>query len=333
MISFFSTTTFSYPYWLGLLPLLWFASVLHWQKKQTTGLSISNNRRLNDLNSWRGRLVDVPYWLRIATLSMLLIAVARPQRTLKEEEVKGESVDIVLSIDLSSSMLARDFKPDRLSVCKQLATDFIHKRTYDRIGLVTFAGEAFTQCPLTTDHRVLVELLENIQCGVLEDGTAIGMGLATAVNRLKESKVKSKVLILMTDGVNNAGYVQPSVAADLAKEFGIKVYAIGVGSQGEAITPIGRRENGEYVFGIAPVEIDEALLNSIATQTGGQYYRATTARELERIYAEIDQLEKTQIEVTTFKRYNEEFYPFALAALLFFLLEIGLNNTILRKVW
>ncbi|MEY4905735.1 MAG: hypothetical protein RLZZ292_3550 [Bacteroidota bacterium] len=332
MISFLKHIIFAYPYWLGLLPLLWFASVWYWRKKQTTGLSISNNSRLNRLNSWRSRFVDVPYWLRVATLSMLLIAVARPQRTLKEEEVKGESVDIILSIDLSSSMLARDFKPDRLSVSKQLAIGFINKRTYDRIGLVTFAGEAFTQCPLTTDHRVLVELLENIQCGVLEDGTAIGMGLATGVNRLKESKVKSKVLILMTDGVNNAGYVQPSVAADLAKEFGIKVYTIGVGSQGEAITPIGRRENGEYVFGIAPVEIDEALLNSIATQTGGQYYRATTARELERIYAEIDQLEKTQIEVTTFKRYNEEFHRFAFAALFFFLLELLLNNTILRRV-
>jgi Ca-activated chloride channel family protein len=228
--------------------------------------------------------------------------------------------------------LAQDFKPDRLEASKNVAIEFIGKRQYDRIGLAVFAGEAFTQCPLTTDHRVLIDFVEGLRCGILEDGTAIGMGLATAVNRIKDSQAKSKVIILLTDGVNNSGYVKPLTAAEIAKEFGVKVYTIGVGQEGEALTPISRRSDGRYVFGLARVEIDEELLRQIASLTGGKYFRATTARSLEAIYDEIDRLEKTEIEVTSVKRYSEEFYRFVWLAIFLLGLELLLRYAVLRTI-
>lgn len=293
---------------------------------------MSSLEALANVRSLRGRLRSLLPLLRILSFIALVIALARPQEVLKEEEITAEGIDISLVIDLSSSMLARDFKPDRLEVSKRVATDFVEKRKYDRIGLAVFAGEAFTQCPLTTDHRVLKDFLGELKCGNLKDGTAIGMGLATAVNRLKDSEAQSKVVILLTDGVNNAGYIKPITAAEIAREFDVKVYTIGVGSTGDALTPIQRTSNGQYRFGLARVEIDEALLKEIADMTGGRYFRATSPEALERIYAAIDRMEKTEIEVTSMRRYSEEFRHFALLGLLFLVLEILLRYTILRTI-
>ena len=262
----------------------------------------------------------------------LVAALARPQKTLREEEVKAEGIDIMLIMDLSSSMLAKDFSPNRLEVSKKVAIDFVDKREYDRIGLVVFAGESFTQCPITTDHAILKSFLANLACGNLEDGTAIGMGLASAVNRLKESEVKSKVVILLTDGVNNAGYIKPMTAAEIAKELGVKVYTIGVGTLGNAVSPVSKKRNGEYIYGMAKVEIDEALLREISSLTGGKYYRAVNQQKLEQIYNEINQLEKTKIDVTVYKRYSEEFRMFLFWAILFLLAELICKHIILRQI-
>ena len=283
-------------------------------------------------SSIKGRLRAVLPVLRGLAYIALVIALARPQEVLKEQEIKAEGIDIFLVMDLSSSMLAQDFKPDRLEVSKRVASEFVDKRAYDRLGLAVFAGEAFTQCPLTTDLRVVKEFLDNLKCGILEDGTAIGMGLATAVNRLKDSESKSKVVILLTDGVNNAGYIKPLTAAEIAKEFGVRVYTIGVGSTGDALTPVSRRSDGRYIFGLARVEIDEDLLKQIANMTSGMYFRATSAESLQRIYAEIDQLEKTEIDVTVIKRYSEEFHRFAFLALFFIVLEVLLRYTVFRTI-
>ncbi|MEY3050873.1 MAG: hypothetical protein RLY31_658 [Bacteroidota bacterium] len=268
--------------------------------------------------------------LPLLSMAMLVVALARPQQTLREEVVKGEGIDILLVMDVSSSMLAQDFQPDRLSVSKRVAADFIDMRRHDRFGLVVFSGEAFTQCPLTADHRVLAAFVDGIQCGFLEDGTAIGMGLATAINRIKDSPAASKVVILLTDGVNNAGYVMPMTAAELARQFNVRVYTIGVGQEGEAMTPISRRKDGRYVFGLAKVEIDEDLLRDIAGMTGGQYFRATSAEGLQSVYAEIDQLEKSSVEITTVKRNREQFAAFAAWALLLLLLHRALRLTWLK---
>jgi len=270
--------------------------------------------------------------LRMLSYIFIVAAIARPQITLKEEEVKAEGIDIMMVMDLSSSMLAQDFRPDRLSVSKEVAKAFVDKRKFDRLGLAVFAGESFTQCPLTTDHRVVKDFLDNLQCGLLQDGTAIGMGLASAVNRLKDSESKSKVVILLTDGVNNAGYIKPMTAAEIAQEFDIKVYTIGVGSMGQALSPVSRRSDGKYIFGMARVEIDEQLLREISKLTNGRYYRATNEESLTAIYDEIDKLEKTEIEVSTFKRYSEEFRRFLLWGVGFLLFEIVLRLSVLRSL-
>jgi len=228
--------------------------------------------------------------------------------------------------------LAQDFKPDRLSVSKMVAAEFVDKRKFDRIGLAVFAGESFTQCPLTTDHRVVKDFLASLQCGMLEDGTAIGMGLASGINRLKESQAKSKVLILLTDGVNNTGYIKPITAAEIAVQYKVKIYTIGVGSQGNALSPLSRRSDGRYIFGMTKVEIDESLLTEIANMTGGKYFRATSKTGLEQIYNEIDKLEKTEMEIKVFLRYTEEFRKFLLLGLILFIIEIVLRFTILRTL-
>jgi Ca-activated chloride channel homolog len=332
-MNFFNLTalTFAHPPFLLLLLLIplagwWFRR----QKSLPTTLRMSSLAGIRAERSWRQRLYAWLPWLQVITFTCLILALARPRLDLREEVVNGEGIDIIMAIDLSSSMLARDFTPNRLEVAKALAADFVRKRRQDRLGLVVFAGEAFTQCPLTTDHNMLVNYLSGLSCGNLNDGTAIGTGLATAVNRLKESKAKSKVIILLTDGVNNAGYHQPEVAAQLAKTMGIRVYTIGVGATGEAMVPLDRTLDGQYLFGLAPVEIDEALLQSIASMTRGRYYRATSAAALADIYAAIDQLEKSSFELTVVKRFQELYRGFVYAAVLSLLLALLLRYGVIR---
>lgn len=275
-------------------------------------------------------LRHILFAFRMIVLILLIIALARPQSTLNWKNEKSEGIDIVLALDVSSSMLARDFDPDRLEASKNLAIQFINGRRNDRIGLVVFSGESFTQCPLTTDHNVLINLFRDIHSGIIEDGTAIGMGLATSVNRLKDSKSPSKVIILLTDGVNNAGSIAPATAAELAQTFGIKVYTIGVGSMGNAPYPV----NTPYGVQLKnmPVEIDEELLQDIAESTGGKYFRATDNAKLKQIYEEIDQMEKIELEVKEFSQKNEEFLIFVLIAAGLLLTEIVLRNTLLRQI-
>lgn len=331
----FENISFANPGWfllLLLIPLMIFWKWWNRNKTSEVTFTLPSLEALEDVRTIRSTLVPFIPILRALAFTALVCALARPQLTLKEEIVNAEGIDIMMIMDLSSSMLARDFNPDRLSVSKKVAKEFVDKRKYDRIGLVAFAGESFTQCPLTTDHRVVKDFLENLQCGLLEDGTAIGMGLASAVNRLKESAAESKVVILLTDGVNNAGYIKPMTAAEIAEEFNVKVYSIGVGSMGQASSPIQRRSDGRYIFGMARVEIDEELLTEISEMTGGRYYRATTVESLEAIYAQIDMLEKTEMEVNTFKRYSEEFRRFLVWGFGFLLLEILLRITLLRTL-
>ncbi|RLD22147.1 MAG: aerotolerance regulator BatA [Bacteroidetes bacterium] len=306
--------TFLHPYWLGLLLLL--PALAYWKhrigRRMTVRIALPTLAPFATHRGLRTRIYPVLNVMRYLGLGLLIVAMARPQLTLKEEIVKAEGIDIFLVMDLSSSMLARDFDPDRLQVSKRVAVEFVDKRPHDRIGLAVFAGESFTQCPLTSDHRVIKDFLTTLECGILEDGTAIGMGLAAAVNRLTHSKAESKVIILLTDGVNNAGYINPMTAAEIAKEYAVKVYTVGVGTRGDALAPMRRRDDGRYIFGMATVEIDENLLRQIASSTGGQYFRATSAESLEKIYAEIDLLEKTEMDVTAFKRYSEEYIPWLL---------------------
>ena len=333
-MSVFENIAFVNPEFFILLLLLPAIGIWYYRKRNQhfSTLKMSSLKALEGTSSLRGKLRSMLPFLRALSFIALVFALARPQEILKEEEIKAEGIDIALVMDLSSSMLAQDFKPDRLEVSKRVAAEFVEKRAHDRIGLAVFAGEAFTQCPVTTDHRIVKEFLAGLECGILDDGTAIGMGLATAVNRLKDSDAKSKVVILLTDGDNNAGYVKPFTAAEIAREFDVKVYTIGVGSRGKALAPVSRRSDGKYIFGLATVQIDEELLLEIAEMTGGRYFRATSAESLEKIYAEIDKLEKTEIDVTTIKRYSEEFHRFALAGLLFLLLELFLRYSVLRTI-
>lgn len=316
---------------LLLLPFLWW-----WQKKKSkealVKLSLPHSSLLASKANFRTSLYALLPYIKYLSLVFLIIALSRPRQVLKEEEVKAEGIDIMMVMDLSSSMLARDFEPDRLTVSKETAKQFIDKRNYDRIGLVVFAGESFTQSPLTIDHRVVKSFLSSLESGLLEDGTAIGMGLASAVNRLKDSPTKSKIVILLTDGVNNAGYIKPMTAAEIAKELGVRVYTIGIGSMGEAISPISRRSDGRYIFGLSRVEIDEELLTELSELTGGRYFRATNEQGLERVYQEIDKLEKTEIEVKVFKSYSEKFRIFLSLGILLLLLEWLLKHTYLRSI-
>ena len=324
---------FYHPWFLLLLlliPLLWWLK--NFRLEAAPRFRMPHASSVDTITTFKTVLLKILPYLKYIGLASLVIALARPRGILSEEEVKAEGIDIILVMDLSSSMLAQDFKPDRLTVSKEMAKRFIDKRQYDRIGLVLFAGESFTQSPLTTDHKVLKEFMSNIESGMLEDGTAIGMGLASAVNRLKDSEAESKVVILLTDGVNNAGYIKPMTAAEIAKQIGVKVYTIGVGSMGNALSPISRRNNGQYVFGLSRVEIDEDLLTEISTLTGGKYYRATNERNLERIYAEIDVLEKTEIQTSVMTKYTEEFRKFLLFGLALILIDWILRNTLLKTL-
>ena len=286
----------------------------------------------NGIKSFRNRILHRPFILRMLTLSMVILVLARPQSSDSWEENDIEGIDIMLATDVSTSMLAMDLKPNRIEAAKDVAAQFVSSRKNDNIGLTIFAGESFTQCPLTIDHAVMLNMLNAVKCdialnGIIEDGTAIGMGIANGVSRLKDSKAKSKVIILLTDGSNNSGEISPEAAAEIAKEFGIRIYTIGVGTDSET-APF---PYGDQVVNV-PVEIDEATLRKIAEITNGKYYRATSKESLSEIYSEIDKLERTKLHARQFSAYNEEYQIFALIALLSLLFEIVLRNTVLRKI-
>jgi Ca-activated chloride channel family protein len=315
---------------LLILPIIW--AWLH-KREQFVKLRFSTLAGFGKATSIRAKLnIWLPNTLRVLTFIALAIALARPQAIFEEQVIEAQGIDIIISMDISSSMLSEDFQPNRLVASQKLAADFVESRTYDRIGLTAFAGESFTKCPITTDHKIVKQFLSELECGKLQDGTAIGMGLASSVKALSKSKAKSKVIILLTDGENNAGYIQPMTAVEMAKAFNVKVYTVGVGSMGEALTPIGRRADGTYPMGYARVVIDENLLREIAANTDGKYFRATDENGLKKIYSEIDQLEKTKMEVEIVKRQSDKFFFFVFWAIIFLSLEILLRNTIFRRI-
>lgn len=325
--------TFHNPeYLFGLLVLIpmvyWFLKELH---RSDASLQISSNRNLVAFpRSLKVKLMNVPYYLRFLSVALLIIAIARPQSSNSWRTENTEGIDIMIALDISGSMLAEDFRPNRLEASKSVANEFILSRPNDNIGLVLFAAKSFTQCPLTTDHAVLINLFNSINYGMIEDGTAIGLGLANAVARLKESKAISKVVILLTDGDNNRGDIAPVSAGELAQAMGIRVYTIGVGSQGMVNIPIQTPMGMQY----QQIEsaFDERPLKEIAEMTGGQYFRATNNEKLRSIYAEIDQMEKTKINVREYSKKYEEYFLFALAALVLLIAEVLMRNVYLRKI-
>ena len=282
--------------------------------------------------SFKYYLRHVLILLRLFVLSALILVLMRPQSRSSFKDVKTEGIDIVIALDISSSMLAKDFKPNRLDAAKELAIKFIDSRPNDRIGLVIFSGESFTQCPLTSDHAVIKNLFSGIKLGMLADGTAIGNGLATSVSRIKDSQAKSKVVILLTDGVNNQGSVAPITAAEIAKAYGIRVYTIGLGTTGKALSFAGIYPDGTYAYEYMDVVIDEKTMTEIADMTGGKYFRATDNDKLKDVYKEIDRLEKTIFEEKNYTNKSEHFLPFAITAALLLLIEFLLRNTILKSI-
>ena len=317
--------------WLLLLVPLAIIWYILRHKKQEASLNFSDLKGMVKLpKTWKAYLRHLLFALKMAALALLIVALARPQSSSTNSTSNIEGIDIVMAMDVSGSMLARDLKPDRLTAAKNVASDFVKDRPGDRMGLVIFSGETFTQVPLTTDHGVMLNMLAEMKNGLIDDGTAIGDGLATAISRLKDSEAISKVVILLTDGMNNAGSVDPYTAAEMAKLYGIRVYTIGVGSYGTAPYPV------QTPFGTqmqqVKVEIDEKLLTSIANSTGGKYFRATNNQKLDEIYQEIDKLERSKIEVTEFRRLHEEFYPLVAWAIALLLLEFLLRKTIFRTL-
>lgn len=285
----------------------------------------------NIRSHWKIYLKSSWFFFRMLALALLILGIARPQSRSSWQDVNAEGIDIVISFDISGSMLAKDFHPNRLESAKDVAMDFIDKRRDDRIGLVVFGGDAFTQCPLTTDHRVLKELFGEVSTTWTDGSTALGMGLATAVNRLRESQSKSKVVILLTDGVNTSGNISPVTAAEIAREYGITIYSIGIGSHGKALSPVAI-SNGQYIYDYVEVEIDEATMRQISRLTGGRYFRATNKQALIDIYNEIDKMEKTRLKVTEFSRKKEEFLWFAAGAAILLLIEFVTRNTIFKSI-
>lgn len=314
---------------LLLIPYIVWYILKH--KKNNATLQMSDTNIYRDIKkSYKIYLLHAPFILRIIVLSLVILILARPQTTNNWQNSEVEGIDIMLAIDVSTSMLAEDLKPNRLEAAKDVAAEFISGRPNDNIGITLFAGESFTQCPLTVDHTVLLNLFQSINSGIVEDGTAVGMGIANAVSRLKDSKAKSKVIILLTDGTNNKGDISPLTAADIAKSFGIRVYTIGVGTNGMAPYPL--RVAGTIQYINTPVEIDEKTLTQIAITTNGNYFRATNNSKLKEVYKEIDKLEKTKLNVKQYSKRHEEYQWFALIALLFLLLEFYLRNSILKKI-
>lgn len=327
----FNGTGFAYPWFLLLLFVVPF--IFWYLKKKGEGksaISYPKAKGASEFTDLRSKLKDIPKYLNIIALVLLIIALARPQTELSEESVYAEGIDICVVLDVSGSMFAKDFDPNRLEAAKSITREFVTGRNNDRIGLVVFAKDAYTQCPLTVDHAAVITLLDEIQGGFLEDGTAIGNALASGVNRLRDSESKSKVIILLTDGVNNAGEIDPNSAAEIAQEFGVRVYTVGVGSMGEAPYDIPDAFGTKRVM--VPVEIDEPLLQKISGLTGGKYFRATDNQKLESIYKEIDRLERTRIEVSSFKRKSEKFVWFVTAGLVLLLVSRFLGYTWLRRL-
>jgi len=325
---------FEYPHllWLLAVPALLVLHYIYSEIKErkphirvsaATPWKLQNNTVLNIIR-------HVPFLLRIAALSLMIVAIARPRSSSKVERIDTEGIDIVLAMDVSTSMLARDFSPDRISAAKDIAIEFIAQRPTDRMGIVVFAGESYTQCPLTTDRATLINLMKDVSTDILEDGTAIGNGLATAVARIKDSDAKSRVVILLTDGVNNSGEVAPETAADIAKTYGVRVYTIGVGANGEAPYPVITPWGVEVQK--VKVEIDEQLLTNIANLTGGRYFRATDNTKLSEIYSEINKMEKARTTIDSFPIYKELFGGYALAALVCLLLEVLFNLLVMRRL-
>jgi Ca-activated chloride channel family protein len=308
--------------------IVWY--VMRHNKSQASLQVSSTSIYANAPKSYKNYLIHAPFVLRVLALILVIIVLARPQTTNKWQNSEIEGIDIMMAIDVSTSMLAEDLKPNRLEAAKEVASEFINGRPNDNIGITVFAGESFTQCPLTVDHAVLLNLINNVQCGLIEDGTAVGMGIANAVTRLKDSKAKSKVIILLTDGTNNRGEISPMTAAEIAKSFGIRVYTIGVGTNGTAPYPYPVGNTVQYVN--MTVEIDESTLTQIAGVTDGNYFRATSNSKLKEVYEEIDKLEKTKLNVKEYSTRQECFQWFALAALLCVLAELLLRNTILKKI-
>ena len=312
------------------LVIVWF---VYKRKLQQARLTISSTKGFEGVRSNLARFQPLLFVFRICALALVVLALARPQTVDVSSRTKtNKGIDIVMAIDVSSSMLAQDLKPSRLNALKEVAADFIDDRQNDRIGLVVYAGESYTKTPITSDKRIVKNALRSIRYdGVINDGTAIGMGLATAVNRLKDSRAKSKVIILLTDGVNNSGFIEPKIAAELAVEYQIKTYTIGLGSNGTAKAPIGVLPNGKFQYGLTKVEIDEELLQLIADDTGGLYFRATDTKKLKDIYDEINKLEKTEVEEFKYYNYEEKYRILILIALGLLFMEWILKNTIFRS--
>jgi len=335
MFDFFNDITFANKELLWLLLLI--PAIVAWyvwkNKTYTAELKVSTIDGFEGIKmSFKQYLRHAGIVLRVLAVALLVIVLARPQSRSSYKDVKTEGIDIVMCLDISGSMLAKDFKPNRIEAAKEVAQDFIDSRPNDRIGLVIFSGESFTQCPLTTDHAVIKNLFSGIHTGMVADGTAIGNGLATAVSRVKDSKAKSKVVILLTDGVNNQGSVAPLTAAEIAKAFGVRVYTVGVGTIGKALAPIAMYPDGSFQYGYVDVNIDEKTMGEIADGTGGKYFRATDNDKLKNIYKEIDRLEKTIFEEKNFTNKAEQFLPFAIGAALLLLGEFLLKYTFLRSI-
>jgi Ca-activated chloride channel homolog len=329
----FKDVSFAYTwvlYFLIIVPLMivwyWFKGKRKQPSITYSSLSIFRNIAF----SWRERLRHIPIILRALAVALLIVALARPQNFSSGENIYTEGIDIAMVLDISGSMLAEDLKPNRIEAAKNVIRDFIKGRTSDRIGLVIFARDSFTQCPLTIDYSVLLNLLSQVKSGMIEDGTAIGNAIANGVNRLKDSKSKSKIIILLTDGVNNSGEVDPVFAAQIAKTFGIRIYTIGVGTKGQAPYPVQTPFGTRYQM--IPVEIDEAVLKQISDITGGEYFRATDNKTLKAIYDKIDKLEKSKVEITSYRNAKELFYPWLGAGLFLLVLEVGLSKSIFRRL-
>ncbi len=329
----FGDVTFAYPWAFILLVFVAVLAYWYWKNKNT----ITANFNFSSLQFFgkvpitlKEKLIHLPAILTLIGLVFLIIAAARPQSFSSGENIYTEGIDIVMVLDISGSMLAEDFKPNRLEAAKKVTEEFINGRTVDQIGLVIFSGDSFTQCPLTIDYSVLKNLLREIKMGMIEDGTAIGNAIANGVNRLKDSKAKSKVMILLTDGVNNAGQIDPITAAQIAAKFGIRIYSIGIGTMGEAPypfqTPFGIR------YQMVPVEIDENLLKQISAITGGKYFRATNNKKLAQIYNEIDKMEKTRVEVTSYRHAKELYFWWAFLGMSLILSQVIISKTYLKRI-
>lgn len=325
--------TFAQPLFFALLLLI--PLMIWWQlrskKTDSPALRLTTTGGISKIKpSWKVRYRPVLFVLRVIALIALIVALARPQSSNTTESIDSEGIDIVLALDVSGSMTAEDFKPNRIEAAKANALNFVDQRPTDRIGLVIFSGESFTMCPITIDHNVLKEQISQIRSGMLVDGTSIGMGLATAVDRLRNAHGKSRVIILLTDGVNNTGLIDPNTALEIAKAYKVRVYTVGIGTEGQALMPV------QTPMGIQkqmmPVEIDEALLKKIATETGGKYFRATGNKSLENVYKDIDKMEKTKVEVSSFKHYAELFFPFAIIAVICLALEMLLRYTVFKSI-